>query len=114
MDVSSTAFSEFFYIPGFTSTPTSVNATLGSTATFNCSATAGVLTWLINGSLLLQLNKPDITISSVGSVFSLHVPATEEYNNTTVTCEVITFNHRELEELFSDPAILRLQGVFGM
>ena len=104
----------FFYIPEFVTTPTSVNATLGSTATFNCSATAGVITWLINGLLLSQLNRPDITTSGVGSVFSLQVPATEEYNNTIVTCVVFTLNHRELEDLFSDPAVLRVQGMFGM
>ena len=104
----------FFYIPAFTSIPTSVNATLGSTATFNCSATAGALTWLVNGSLLLQLNIPDITTSNIGRLSFLHVPATEEYNNTNMTCVVFTLNHRETEDLFSDPAILRVQGTFGM
>ena len=39
----------FIYMAEFVITPTSVNATLGSTATFSCSATAGHLTWIVNG-----------------------------------------------------------------
>ena len=98
--------------PGFVITPTSVNATLGFTTTFHCSTTTGMVTWLVNGSS--ALNRPDITINNGGGMLHLHVPATEEYNNTNVTCVVFFFVGMESEHLFSAPAVLRVQGMFGM
>ena len=100
----------FIYIPAFVTTPASVNATLGSTATFNCSITTGTISWMVNGSLLTELNTHDIAISSVGSTFSLHLQATEEYNNTLVVCEVLI--RVPLSIATSDPAVLRVQGMF--
>ena len=97
------------YLPGFVITPTSVNAILGTTATFNCSATTGQCAWLVNGSLLSELNTPDITTSSIGNTFFLHVPATEEYNNTNVTCVAPILGG---DDLYSGPVVLRVQGVF--
>ena len=99
------------YLSGFLSTPTSVNATLGSTATFNCSATTGQPGWLVNGSLLSRLNRPDITTSSVGRIFSLHVPATEKYNNIVVRCVIAILAG---DDLYSDPVVLRVQGMFSV
>ena len=98
-----------FYISAFLSTPTSVNATLGSTATFNCSVNATRVRyfWLVNGSPLSQLNQSDISSIKDGRTHLLQVPATEEYNNTVVECEVII---RDLQT--SDPAVLRVQGMF--
>ena len=55
-------YTDIVYVAEFVSTPTSVNATLGSTATFNCSAT-GIFYWIVNGSLLTELNQSDITTS---------------------------------------------------
>ena len=75
-----------FCISAFVSTPKSINATLGSTATFNCSANAGIIVWIVNRST--ELNTPDIRTSGVGNTLSLHVPATKEYNNTVVVCAV--------------------------
>ena len=100
-----------FYL-AFVSTPTSVNATLGSTATFNCSATAGAVDWMVNGSLLTQLNT-DITTSSVGPTFCLHIPATEKYNNTNVICRLAILGENG-DDLYSDPVVLRVQGMFSM
>ena len=91
----------------FVSTPSSVNATLGSTVTFNCSATTGTVAWIVNGSLLSELNTPDITAIQVGSTFFLVIPATEEYNNTNVTCAVAIFGG---DDLYSDPVVLKVQG----
>ena len=99
----------FFYNPAFITTPTSINATLGSTATFNCSATTGAVGWLVNGSLLTELNTPDITIRTIGRTFFLHVPAREEYNNTFVRCVVVI---RGGNTLYSDPVTLKVQGMF--
>jgi len=102
-----------FLFPAFVTTPTSVNATLGSNPTFTCSATTGTIDWRLNGSLLTELNRTNIRVTSSGSTFSLHVPATEEYNNTVVVCEVILrdpFLHIEA----SNPAVLRVQGMFCM
>ena len=95
-------------IPAFISTPTSVDATLGSTATFNCSSTSGVIGWIVNGSLLSDLNTRDISTNSIGRIFSLHVPATEKYNNTVVECAVAVLGG---DDLYSDPVVLRLQGM---
>ena len=95
----------------FVSTPTSVKATLGSTATFNCSVTTGLIGWILNGPLLSQLNAADITASQVGRTFSLHVPATEEHNNTVVQCALAIFGG---SDLYSDPVVLRVQGMFDM
>ena len=97
------------YLLGFVLTPTSVNAIRGSTATFNCSATTGQCAWLVNGSLLSQLTRPDITTSSIGNTFFLHVPATEEYNNTNVTCIAAILGG---DNLYSGPVVLRVQGMF--
>ena len=102
----------FIYIPAFVTTPASVNATLGSTATFNCSATTGTIDWRVNGSLLTELSTHDITISKVGSTFSLHVQATEEYNNTLVVCQLVI--HDPLSINRSDPAVLKVQGMFRL
>ena len=96
-------------LPGFVLTPTSVNAILGTTATFNCRATTGQCAWLVNGSLLSDLNTPDITTSSIGNTFFLHVPATEEYNNTNVTCVAPILGG---DDQYSGPVVLRVQGMF--
>ena len=89
-------------------TPTSVNATLRSTATFTCSASTGGIVWIVNGSLLTELNTRDITTSNDGNTFSLHIPATEEYNNTEVTCAIAILGG---EDLYSDPVVLKVQGM---
>ena len=95
-------------IPAFISTPTSVNVTLGSTATFNCSATTGTPAWMVNGTLLTELLAPDIHASQVGHAFFLNVPAEEKYNNTNVTCAVAILGG---DDLYSDPVVLRVQGM---
>ena len=105
----------FVLFPAFISTPTSVNATLGSVATFNCSATLGTIGWTVNDSLVTELlahmNATDITTSSIGRVFSLHVPAREKYNNTVVRCVLVIPG---TDWNYSDPAVLRVQGMFCM
>ena len=98
----------FFYIPGFVLIPTSVNATLGSTATFNCNATAGFVGWIVNGSHPSHRTTPDIRAIIVGSTSSLHVPAIEKYNNMNVTCIIFTRRH---DQLLSGPVFLRIQGM---
>ena len=102
----------FVFIAEFVDTPTSVNATLDSTATFNCSTNAPTVTfeWLVNGSLLGQLNMPDITARRVGRTSSLRVAAKEEYDNTSVVCELIV-RDPVLSTERSDPAFLRVQGI---
>ena len=92
----------------FVSTPTSVNATLGSTATFNCDVTTGVVAWILNGSLLAGLNAPDIKANQVENMFVLNIPATEEYNNTNVTCALAVLGGNDT---YSDPVVLKVQGM---
>ena len=91
----------------FVTTPSSVNATLGSTVTFSCSATSGVIGWIVNGSLLTELSISSISINQVGRTSILHIPATEKYNNTSVTCGVAILGG---DDLYSDPVVLRVQG----
>ena len=93
----------------------SVNATRGSTATFNCSTNAptGSFVWFFNGSLLGQRSTPDITTQSVGRTSIMHVQAKEEYNNTSVVCE-LTVRDPVWSTEFSDPAVLKVQGMFYM
>ena len=95
-------------ISAFVNTPTSVNATLGSTATFNCSATTGAVLWIVNESLLSELTTSDITASQVGQKFLLHVRATEEHNNTVVRCALVILGGDDLD---SDPVVLKVQGM---
>ena len=89
------------------STPSSVNTTLGSTSTFSCSATSGVIGWIVNESLLTELSTSDISINQVGRTSILHIPAIEEYNNTNVTCAVAVLGG---DDLYSDPVVMKVQG----
>ena len=84
-----------------------MNATLGSTATFNCSVTTGTIDWLVNGSPLSELRTPYIKVSSNERTSFLKVPATVEYNNTVVVCEVTIVD----TILRSDSAVLIVQGM---
>jgi len=102
------AYCAFAHISAFIITPTSVNATLESTATFTCSASAGGIIWMVNESTLLELNTTNITTSSADKIFALHIPATEEYNNTNVSCSVAI---RGVGFLDSDLVVLRVQGM---
>ena len=67
---------------------------------------------MVNGSPLTQLNQTDITTSYDGRTRFMNLSATKEYNNTVVVCEVITRNPLSIET--SDPAVLRVQGMFCM
>ena len=111
----SQCITDFVYIAAFVSTPMSVNATQGSTATFSCrtNAPTGTFEWIINGLLLGQLNTPDTTAQRVGRTSFLHVLAKEEYNNTSVVCELTVRDPLRSTE-FSDPAVLKVQGMFYM
>ena len=91
----------------------SVNATLGSTATFNCSTNASGVSfaWLVNGSVLTGLSG-GITAHQDGRTSFLHIPAREEYNNTFVVCE-LTIRDPVWSVVFNAPAVLRVQGMFN-
>ena len=91
----------------------SVNATLGSTATFNCSTNASGVTfaWLVNGSLLQELNT-GIIAQQVGKAYFLHIPARKKFNNTSVVCE-LTIRDSVRSVVSSAPAVLRVQGMFN-
>ena len=80
---------------------------MGSTATFNCSVTTGVVFWLVNGSQLSELLILDIKARQVGRTFFLTVPATVEYNNTVVMCMLVVFGR---DDLYCDEVILMVQG----
>ena len=97
-----------FHISAFIVTPTSVNATLESTATFTCSASRGLVGWIVNGSLFTELDTTDVTANSASKTSTLHIPATEEYNNTEVTCAIAILGG---EDLYSDPVVLKVQGM---
>lgn len=90
------------------STPTSVNATLGSTANFSCSITTGTVAWILNGSILSEINAPDITAEQVENKGVLYIPATEEYNNTVVECALAILGG---DDLYSDQVVLKVQGI---
>ena len=66
--------------------------------------------WFVNEALLTGLNTPDITVRQVGRTSSLHVLAKEEYNNTSVVCELTVRDPVRSTE-FSAPAFLRVQGI---
>ena len=100
----------FVYISDFVNTPTSINATLGYTATFNCSSTTGLIGWLVNGSLLTDIST-NITAHLVGRISFLLVPATKEYNNTNVTCALAILGG---DDKYSDPVILMVQGMCNL
>ena len=109
------ATSVFVCIAAFVSSPMSVNATLGSTAIFNCStnATGVSFVWLIvNGSLLHELSG-GITAQQNGKTSFLHIPAREQYNNTSVVCKLIVHDP-VLSAVSSVPAVLRVQGMFNL
>ena len=102
----------FVLIAEFVDIPTSFNATLNSTATFSCSTNAltGTFAWIVNGLLLPQLNTPDVTALTVGGTSFLRILAKEEYDNSTVVCELTVRDPVRSTE-FSDPAFLRVQGI---
>ena len=104
---------DFVCIAAFVSSPMSINATLGSVATFHCSANATrvLYVWLVNGLLLTELNS-GITAYLDRRTSFLHIPAREEYNNTSVVCE-LTIRDPVWSTEFSDPAVLRVQGMFN-
>ena len=66
-----------------------------------------MVAWILNGSLLSVLSAADITAEQVENIFVLHVPATEEYNNTVVQCALAVLGG---DDLYSDPVVLRVQG----
>ena len=110
----SQCITDFVCIAAFVNSPMSVNATLGSTATFNCSSNSSVATfvWLVNGSVLTGLSG-GITARQDGRTSFLHIPAREENNNTFVVCELyIRYPVRSV--VLSDPAVLRVQGMFNL
>ena len=113
----SQCITDLVYIAAFVSTPMSVNATWGSIQlpSCNCSSndSTGTFAWLFNGSLLGQLNTPDVTAQQVGRTSFLHILAKEEYNNTSVVCELTVRDPVRSTE-FSDPAVLKVQGMFYM
>ena len=80
----------------------------GLPATFTCSVSTGVIAWIVDGSLLTELNTNDTTTSSAANTFNLHIPATEEHNNTEVTCAVAILGG---EDLYSDSVVLKVQGI---
>ena len=59
---------------------------------------------------LTELSTPYITVSSNGRTSFLKVPATVEYNNTAVVCEVTIHDPISHNES-SDSAVLRVQGM---
>ena len=67
-----------------------------------------MVAWILNGSLLSVLNAADVTASQVGRTFVLHVPATEEFNNTVVQCALAVLGG---DDLYSDPVVLKVQGM---
>ena len=86
----------------------SVNATLGSIATFSCSASRGLVGWTVNGLEFRDLNSTDITANTTGKTSNLYIPVTREYNNSNVTC----YNAiRGVGFLESEPAVLQVQGM---
>ena len=104
----------FCFYSAFVSNPTSVNATPGSTVTFNCSATAGAVGVMVNGSLLTQLNtdNTDIRTRSVGPTFCLHIldTCTWKYSNTNVIRALAILGENG-NDLYCDPVVLRVQGM---
>jgi len=97
------------HISAFIITPTSVNATLGSAATFSCGTGGGHPVWTVVGFTLLELESTNITARTTGSTSTLHIPATEKYNNTIVICSVAI---RGVGFQDSDPAVLQVQGTY--
>ena len=56
-------------------------------ATFYCQCrSCVVVTWLVNGT---QINSPNITISSNGTIGSLSIRTLLEYSGTTVVCVAV-------------------------
>ena len=69
---------------------------------------SGVVVWIVNGSQLSELNATDISAYQVGNTFCLNIPAIVKYNNTMVVCAVAIY---EGSDNYSDPVILRIQGI---
>ena len=68
----------------------------------------GVVVWLVDGSQLSELNAPDISAYQVGNIFCLNIPAIVKYNNTMVVCAATIAGGNDT---YSDPVILRIQGI---
>ena len=68
----------------------------------------GVVVWIVNGSQLSELNATDISAYQVGNIFCLNIPAIVKYNDTMVVCSATIVGGNDT---YSDPVILRIQGI---
>ena len=55
------------------------------------------------------MNTSNIRTSNNGRI--LQILATEEFNDANIACAVLTLDHSQSEDLFSEPAVLRVQGM---
>ena len=93
---------------------TSQNVTRGTTAQLYCQADADAVFWRVNGSSLIQLDVRGIregttTIGDGPPLHTLYVEATQELNNTIISCIAVHFDPN-VNNTLSEPALFRVQG----
>ena len=96
--------------------PTSVNASMGSTAEFYCSCNSGhAIVWYIDQELVQEHNAERqinyrTTTRDGFFVSTLLVLASERNNNSRVECGVFEFGHGIIRPTNQEAAVLKVQG----
>ena len=107
------------WVPFFTeivAPPQSVNITLNKVAVINCTSTAPVILWEIDGYGVQQFS--NITESETETVQNLHtrklwVTGSPDNDGVQVVCLALLYVNGELETKASEPALIRVQGIGG-
>ena len=96
--------------------PQSVNITLNEVAAINCTSTAPVILWEVDGHSVQQFS--NITESKTETKQNLHtkklwVIGTPDNDGVQVVCLAILYVNGELETKASEPALIQVQGIGG-
>ena len=93
----------------FIEQPSTLVVPANTEATFRCRhQTADSVTWLINGTSVINIDNPDITPNIINDeknhpVNTLNIVARPKYNETEVECVAIFFNGSPLQR---SPAVM--------
>ena len=109
----------YLYFLDFVEKPTSVNATQGSIAVFNCTGYSQTFHWLVNNrlpehakNLHRGLKKINITVNPVTNlnIHLLLIPAEPKNDGVSVKCLIYNIS-QNLPAVKSDLVYLHVQGV---
>ena len=94
--------------------PESVNITFNEVAVINCTSTAPVILWEVDGHSIQQFS--NITESKTETMQNLHtkklwVTGTPDNDGIQVVCLALLYVNGALLTIASEPALIRVQGI---